>query len=43
MVERIEKQLGNPDRCPHGWPVDPAFEQAENKELEPLADLATGR
>ena len=23
MVERIEEQLGNPDRCPHGWPVDP--------------------
>src|SRR5881409_3984420 len=24
MVERIEVRLGNPDRCPHGWPVDPA-------------------
>jgi DtxR family transcriptional regulator, Mn-dependent transcriptional regulator len=43
MVERIEVRLGNPDRCPHGWPVDPAFEQAENKELEPLADLEAGR
>jgi DtxR family transcriptional regulator, Mn-dependent transcriptional regulator len=43
MVERIEERLGNPDRCPHGWPVDPAFEQAENKELEPLADLEAGR
>jgi DtxR family transcriptional regulator, Mn-dependent transcriptional regulator len=43
MVERIEVRLGNPERCPHGWPVDPAFEQAENKELEPLADLETGR
>ena len=21
-------QAGNPDRCPHGWPVDPEFEQA---------------
>ena len=20
MVERIAKQLGQPDRCPHGWP-----------------------
>ena len=39
MVERIEERLGNPERCPHGWPVDPAFEQAENKELAPLADL----
>ena len=36
MVERIEERLGNPERCPHGWPVDPAFEQAENKELAPL-------
>ena len=43
MVERIEERLGHPDRCPHGWPVDPAFEQAENKELAPLADLAVGR
>ena len=39
MVERIEVKLGNPDRCPHGWPVDPEFEQAENQELAPLADL----
>ena len=36
MVERMEEKLGNPERCPHGWPVDPAFEQEENKELEPL-------
>jgi len=43
MVERIEERLGHPDRCPHGWPVDPAFEQTENKELAPLADLAVGR
>jgi DtxR family Mn-dependent transcriptional regulator len=39
MVERMEEKLGNPDRCPHGWPVDPAFEQAENSELAPLAAL----
>ena len=37
MVERIEEKLGNPERCPHGWPVDPAFEQIENQELAPLA------
>jgi DtxR family Mn-dependent transcriptional regulator len=42
MVERIEKRLGNPERCPHGWPVDPAFEQAENPELAPLTDLKPG-
>jgi DtxR family transcriptional regulator, Mn-dependent transcriptional regulator len=43
MVDRIEVKLGHPDRCPHGWPVDPAFEQRENKELSPLADLEVGR
>ncbi len=42
MVERIEERLGHPDRCPHGWPVDPAFEQAENRELAPLTDLSPG-
>jgi DtxR family transcriptional regulator, Mn-dependent transcriptional regulator len=42
MVERMDEKLGNPDRCPHGWPVDPAFEQAENKELAPLAALEPG-
>src|SRR5918992_2272148 len=42
MVERIEERLGHPERCPHGWPVDPDFEQAENSELAPLADLAPG-
>src|SRR5215210_8051497 len=31
MVVRIEQRLGNPDRCPHGWPVDPDFEQEENQ------------
>jgi DtxR family Mn-dependent transcriptional regulator len=39
MVERIEEKLGRPERCPHGWPVDPDQEQAENRELAPLADL----
>src|SRR5918995_6514698 len=42
MVERIAKQLGEPDRCPHGWPVDTEFEQAENRELTPLADREEG-
>ena len=42
MVDRIETQLGKPDRCPHGWPVDTDFEQAENRELQPLSDLAAG-
>jgi len=43
MVARIEERLGYPDRCPHGWPVDTAFEQAENADLEPLSDLEPGR
>src|SRR6266849_8980798 len=42
MVERIEERLGRPDRCPHGWPVDTDFEQAENRELAPLSDLEPG-
>ena len=42
MVERIDVQLGNPERCPHGWPVDTAFEQAENRELTALAELEPG-
>ena len=42
MVERISGRLGHPDRCPHGWPVDTAFEQAENAELAPLSDLEPG-
>jgi len=42
MVERIRVKLGSPDRCPHGWPVEPDVEQAENAELAPLATLSAG-
>jgi DtxR family transcriptional regulator, Mn-dependent transcriptional regulator len=42
MVERIAERLGHPERCPHGWPLDTDMEQAENRELSPLADLAPG-
>jgi len=42
MVDRIDQRLGNPDRCPHGWPVDPAFEQEENRDLAALAELEPG-
>jgi DtxR family Mn-dependent transcriptional regulator len=42
MVDRIAQRLGHPERCPHGWPVDPEFEQTENRELVPLSDLASG-
>ena len=42
MVARIDEKLGYPERCPHGWPVDPDVEQRENLELAPLASLAPG-
>ena len=42
MIERIDERLGRPERCPHGWPVDPGVEQAENAVLAPLASLGAG-
>ena len=42
MVERINERLGKPQRCPHGWPVDPEFEQSENRELAALSELEPG-
>ena len=42
MIDRIAKRLGEPDRCPHGWPIDTAAEQRENNELAPLSELAAG-
>src|ERR687891_1076386 len=43
MIERINERLGEPDRCPHGWPTDPEFEQSENAQLVALAELEVGR
>jgi DtxR family Mn-dependent transcriptional regulator len=42
MIERIDAKLGHPERCPHGWPVDPDVEQEENESLAPLASLEPG-
>jgi DtxR family Mn-dependent transcriptional regulator len=42
MIERIDERLGHPERCPHGWPLDTEAEQAENRELSSLADVAPG-
>ena len=42
MIERIDERLGHPERCPHGWPVDPGFEQSENRELVALSELTPG-
>jgi DtxR family transcriptional regulator, Mn-dependent transcriptional regulator len=43
MIERINERLGRPDRCPHGWPVEPEREQAENADLVALAALEPGQ
>jgi DtxR family transcriptional regulator, Mn-dependent transcriptional regulator len=43
MIERINERLGEPERCPHGWPVEPEMEQAENAELLSLAELEPGK
>jgi DtxR family Mn-dependent transcriptional regulator len=42
MIERIAERLGHPERCPHGWPIDTAAEQAENTALAPLLELSAG-
>jgi DtxR family Mn-dependent transcriptional regulator len=42
MVDRIATRLGGPERCPHGWPVDPTVEQAENRNLRALSDVDVG-
>jgi DtxR family Mn-dependent transcriptional regulator len=42
MIERIDERLGHPQRCPHGWPVDTEFEQAENRDLAALSELGPG-
>jgi len=43
MIERMNERLGRPERCPHGWPVEPEFEQEENAQLVSLADLEPGQ
>jgi len=42
MVERMHERLGRPERDPHGWPVAPEVEQAENEQLLTLAELTAG-
>lgn len=39
-VEHLHLALGNPDRCPHGWPIDPQRARAESRELTALSALA---
>src|ERR1700710_1658091 len=42
MIERMNERLGFPDRCPHGWPISPEAERAENAELNSLSELVAG-
>lgn len=42
MIERLAAQLGNPERCPHGWPVDTSHEREENRELRALSQISEG-
>ena len=42
MADRLEERLGFPERCPHGWPVDPQREREENRELRTLSDVDPG-
>ncbi len=41
-IERARRALGDPQRCPHGWPIDPGRARAESRELTTLAALADG-
>ncbi len=43
MIERIAQRLGAPERCPHGWPIDPALEREESRDLAALSALVSGQ
>ena len=42
MIERMNERLGFPDQCPHGWPISPEQERAENAGLQALSELEAG-
>ncbi len=42
LIERLYERLGFPERSPHGWPVAPGDERAENPELSALTDMPVG-
>lgn len=42
MLERLFESLGRPERCPHGWPLDPDAEAAERGELVGLDAVGEG-
>lgn len=41
-IERLHRSLGYPERCPHGWPIDPLRAREESRELHTLASLSSG-
>ena len=41
-IERVRAALGDPERCPHGWPVDPARARAESEWLLALPGAPAG-
>lgn len=42
MADRMLDRLGSPARCPHGWPIEIAEEQAENPDLVALDEVESG-
>lgn len=42
LIDRIYERLGSPERSPHGWPIAPVVERAENAELSVLAEVEPG-
>ncbi len=42
MIERLAEQLSPPDRCPHGWPLDPALEREQLVDVVALSALRDG-
>lgn len=41
-IEHVAGALGQPDRCPHGWPVDAARARVEARQLQTLTSLDRG-
>ncbi|MEW6582246.1 MAG: iron dependent repressor, metal binding and dimerization domain protein [Actinomycetota bacterium] len=42
MVERIASTLTGPERCPHGWPLDPSRDAEELADVVALSSLPGG-
>jgi DtxR family transcriptional regulator, Mn-dependent transcriptional regulator len=41
-LERVWASLGSPERCPHGWPVDPQLARHEARRLFALSAAPSG-